>query len=125
MKRRDVMTLSLVSFGFAAPLDAAFLLYYNNMKKLIFLLALSQAVALAADQSKLESAAEDRTSQDVALLSELLAIPSVSRDIAQTDRAIAWMKDFLEKRGVWCAVETCPKDGPRPRRDSRIPTSRS
>ena len=105
------MTLSLVSFGFAAPLDAAFLLYYKNMKKLIFLLALSQAVAHAADQSKFKSAAEDRTSQDVALLSELLAIPSVSRDIAQTDRAIAWMKDFLEKRGVWCAVETCPKDG--------------
>ena len=39
------MTLSLVSFDFAAPLDAAFLLYYNDMKKLILLLVLSQAVA--------------------------------------------------------------------------------
>ena len=49
--------------------------------------------------------------EDVALLTELLAIPSVSRDVVQTDRAIEWMRTFLERRGVWCAVETCPKDG--------------
>ena len=59
------MTLSLVSFGFAGPWCAAFLLYYTNMKKLILLLALSQAVAHAADQSKLEFADWGSVSPDV------------------------------------------------------------
>ena len=44
-------------------------------------------------------------------LSELLAIPSVSANKAETDRAIEWMQAFLEKRGVWCAVEKWPEDG--------------
>ena len=44
-------------------------------------------------------------------LSELLSIPSVSNDKAQTDRAMDWMRSFLEKRGVWCAVEEWPEDG--------------
>ena len=44
-------------------------------------------------------------------LSELLAIPSVSANKAETDRAIEWMQAFLAKRGVWCAVEQWPEDG--------------
>jgi len=44
-------------------------------------------------------------------LSELLAIPSVSANKAETDRAIEWMQTFLKKRGVWCAVEQWPEDG--------------
>jgi len=44
-------------------------------------------------------------------LTELLAIPSVSTDKAENDRAIEWMRAFLEKRGVWCAVEEWPEDG--------------
>lgn len=48
---------------------------------------------------------------DVAALSELLAIPSVSRDVAANDRAIDWMRGYLERHGVWCAVEKYPADG--------------
>ena len=44
-------------------------------------------------------------------LTELLSIPSVSSDKAENDRAIEWMQAFLEKRGVWCAVERWPEDG--------------
>lgn len=50
-------------------------------------------------------------SEHVKNLTELLAIPSVSTNKEQNDRATAWMKDFLEKQGVWCAVETWPEDG--------------
>ena len=44
-------------------------------------------------------------------LTELLSIPSVSTDKAENDRAMEWMQAFLEKRGVWCAVENWPEDG--------------
>ena len=44
-------------------------------------------------------------------LSELLAIPSVSRDVAANDRACEWMKGYLASHGVWCAVERFPRDG--------------
>ena len=44
-------------------------------------------------------------------LTELLSIPSVSSNKDETDRAIEWMQAFLEKRGVWCAVERWPVDG--------------
>ena len=44
-------------------------------------------------------------------ISELLAIPSVSANKVETDRAIEWMRAFLAKRGVWCAVEQWPEDG--------------
>lgn len=44
-------------------------------------------------------------------LTELLSIPSVSGNKAENDRAIEWMQAFLEKRGVWCAVERWPDDG--------------
>jgi len=44
-------------------------------------------------------------------LSELLSIPSVSANKVENDRAIDWMQTFLEKRGVWCAVERWPEDG--------------
>ena len=46
-------------------------------------------------------------------LAELLAIPSVSDDAVQVDRAIGWMRDWLEARGVWCAEEKSPEDGRR------------
>ena len=44
-------------------------------------------------------------------LTELLSIPSVSDNKAENDRAIDWMQAFLERRGVWCAVEQWPGDG--------------
>ena len=48
---------------------------------------------------------------DVAALSELLAIPSVSMDKDANDRATEWMRNYLESRGVWCAVERFSEDG--------------
>ena len=53
----------------------------------------------------------DGVNGDVAEVSELLSIPSVSRSVAENDRAIEWMKEYLESHGVWCAVERFPKDG--------------
>ena len=40
--------------------------------------------------------------EDVSQLSELLSMPSVSSDVRECDRAIEWMKSYLESRGVWC-----------------------
>ena len=48
---------------------------------------------------------------DLVFLGELVEIPSSSVDYPQVNRAMDAMKAYLEKRGVWCAVETCPKDG--------------
>ena len=45
---------------------------------------------------------------DVDFLRELVAIPSVSDDIPQLNRAVEAMKAYLEKRGVYCSVETTP-----------------
>ena len=42
------------------------------------------------------------------LLEELVAIPSVSRDIPQVNRAQRHMKAWLEARGVACVLETLP-----------------
>ena len=50
-------------------------------------------------------------SADESALAELLAIPSDSRDVAANDRAIEWMRAYLEAGGVWCAVEKWPVDG--------------
>ena len=47
--------------------------------------------------------------EDVAQLSELLSIPSVSDDAGECDRAIEWMKSYLESRGVWCKVLYAPE----------------
>jgi len=49
--------------------------------------------------------------ENIAALKELLAIPSVSTNIAETDRAVLWMRDYLTARGVWCVVETSSVDG--------------
>ena len=46
---------------------------------------------------------------DVDFLRELVAIPSVSTDIPQVNRAVRTMKAYLEKRGVYCSVETTPE----------------
>ena len=47
---------------------------------------------------------------DVEFLRELIAIPSVSADVPHVNRAVRAMRAYLEKRGVFCAVETY-KDG--------------
>ena len=46
---------------------------------------------------------------DLEFLRELVAIPSSSTDIPQVNRAMQAMKAYLEKRGVWCVIETTPK----------------
>ena len=46
---------------------------------------------------------------DVEFLREMIAIPSVSADIPQVNRAVRTMKAYLEKRGVFCTVETTPE----------------
>ena len=43
---------------------------------------------------------------DVDFLGEMIAIPSVSADVGQVNRAVEAMKAYLEKSGVHCAVET-------------------
>lgn len=45
---------------------------------------------------------------DVDFLQELVAIPSVSTDIPQVNRAVQAMKAYLEKRGVFCVIEHMP-----------------
>ncbi len=47
---------------------------------------------------------------DLSHVKELLSIPSVSDDVPANDRAIDWMRGYLAGRGVWCVVETLPKD---------------
>ena len=46
---------------------------------------------------------------DMDLLEELVAIPSSSVDIPQVNRAMRTMKAYLEKRGLFCTVETNEK----------------
>ena len=45
---------------------------------------------------------------DVDFLRELVAIPSVSDDIPQVNRAMRLMRGYLEKRKVCCVMETMP-----------------
>ena len=44
-------------------------------------------------------------SLDVGFVKGLIAIPSESRSIPECNRAVAYVKDYLEKRGVYCHVE--------------------
>ena len=74
------------------------------MKKTVLGLAL--AVALAASGGT-------TADEDVAKLSELLSIPSVSADVPECDRAVEWMRSYLEANGVWCRVFTVPEAGGR------------
>ena len=67
------------------------------MKK-ILLAAVLAAAAPAAVQAL-----------DVDFLRELVAIPSVSADLPQLNRAVRAMKGYLETRGVFCAIETTPE----------------
>lgn len=46
---------------------------------------------------------------DLEFLGELVGIPSASDDYPQVNRAMRAMRAYLEKRGVWCAVETDEK----------------
>ena len=73
------------------------------MQKLILLSCLALACVVSAATPVDPELAKDAT--------ELLSIPSVSADVAQNDRATEWMKAWLERHGVWCAVETWPEDG--------------
>ena len=59
---------------------------------------------------------------DTAMLSELLSIPSVSENVRECDRAIEWMKSYLESAGVWCRTFAAPSgDGRRILYASTIP----
>lgn len=42
---------------------------------------------------------------DIGFVKELIAIPSESRSIPDCNRATAFLRDYLEKRGVFCHVE--------------------
>ena len=55
------------------------------------------------------AAAVSAQAVDVEFLREMIAIPSVSADIPQVNRAVRTMKAYLEKRGVHCQVETTPE----------------
>ena len=79
----------------------------NKRKVAAGFLSIAVAVALLAPAA----VADGRLDGDIAALSELLAIPSVSGDVAANDKAIEWMRGYLEAGGVWCAVETWPVDG--------------
>ena len=46
---------------------------------------------------------------DLEFVRDLIAIPSVSEDVPQVNRAVRLMKGYLESRGVYCAVETTPQ----------------
>ena len=46
---------------------------------------------------------------DLDFLKQLVEIPSSSVDYPQVNRAMRAMKEYLESRGVWCAVETDEK----------------
>ena len=65
------------------------------------------AVVLAAAASAVACHASQPL--DVEFLREMIAIPSVSADTPQVNRAVAAMKAYLEKRGVYCTVETTPE----------------
>ena len=45
---------------------------------------------------------------ETGLLEELVTIPSVSKDVPQVNRAQRHLRDWLEKRGVACALESLP-----------------
>lgn len=45
---------------------------------------------------------------DVSLLESLIRIPSVSADIPQVNRAVRFLKETLERFGLFCQVETAP-----------------
>ena len=68
----------------------------NGMKR-IAMLAVAMGLSVCAFAADME------------FLKELVAIPSASADIPQVNRAMRTMKDYLEKRGVWCVLERHPK----------------
>ena len=68
------------------------------MKNMTKIVTTSLAVAVAMLSSAV----------DVDFLRDLVAIPSVSADTAQVNRAMRAMKAYLEPRGVCCVIETMP-----------------
>jgi len=83
----------------------------RSMKRKVAPFMKNMLAAVLAGVALIAGAAEERAEDDVGLAKELLAIPSVSRDVAANDRAVEWMKAYLERHGVWCAVERYAKDG--------------
>ena len=66
------------------------------MKKHVFILvAVCAATAFPARQASL----------DVGFVKGLISIPSESRSVPECNRATAYLKGYLEKRGVFCHVE--------------------
>lgn len=65
--------------------------------KIAIALAATTAIAACMEAAELE------------LLGKLVAIPSSSTDYPQVNRAMRTMREYLEQRGVWCAVETDDK----------------
>lgn len=70
-----------------------------------------KGVAAASGAPAAAETVPEPADDDVEAFRQLLSIRSVSKDVAANDRATEWMRRYLEKRGVWCAVETFPKDG--------------
>ena len=66
----------------------------TTLKKMVFAVAVCAAAVAGAT--------------DIEFLRELVAIPSATADIPQVNRAMYAMKDYLEKRGVWCVIEKHP-----------------
>lgn len=55
-----------------------------------------------------DTAPADDMETDFDFFIRLLRIPSATGDVAQVNRAVAAMRDWLEGRGVHCALETMP-----------------
>jgi len=65
-------------------------------------------IAKVAAAALFALAAARADAADLEFLRELVSIPSASSDIPEVNRAVRAMKGYLEKRGVWCAVENHP-----------------
>ena len=64
---------------------------------------LTSAFLLAAMAGVVEAA--ERGNLDVQFVKDLIAIPSESRSIPECNRATAFLREYLERRGVYCHVE--------------------
>ena len=67
-----------------------------------------RGVDLFADALAGKIAAPGMTGYDLEFYRQLMAIPSASDDIPQVNRAVDFTKDYFEKKGFFCSVETHP-----------------
>ena len=65
------------------------------MKKIMILLFAGEAVLGFAQQN-----------DDLARLEKLIAIPSVSSNIVEVNRAVDFLSEELRRDGLWCRIET-------------------